>query len=1299
MTVPLPSTPPPPRDFLTEYSLGRHLGKGAFGEVLECTHNATGRQFACKRIGKRLITSESDAAEVRKEVAILQQLTAAGPSRHGGIVQLVEALEDGVAVYLVMELCEGGDLFELIKSDHAAGMPEDMAREIFHQVALAVAYCHTRGVLHRDIKPENILFTGPNQPPPVADSGAEFGAEFGVESVAAECSQKDFGDSSAAEWRWRVRVADFGLALFLPHGHMGQGMAGSRFYTAPEMVRGRKYGKRADVWSMGVVLCAMLTGRVPFAGKDRADEEGLRRSILRGAINFSAPAWAPVSAGARDLVRRMLEVDPRRRLKAAEVLQHPWVLGLELPDLTAADAAADVVMSADPAGSEEKLVPVKAQAESNLAVAAKASCPVDSKEAGEEERERTMNAKQNEFQQQTEQQAEGSTQMVSSSAAPPPVAPPVFSPRAPPTAPRVASPIRSAAFPIRPASPDRPVGSPIPIRPIAQPPLGSAIERFNKPPNLPASNVSHSGCPSFNSPCPSQSSAFQSTPPSSASRSSPSRSSPPPLSSSLSPSLSNSTATSASTFTQMDAADMDECGMADGAGGFDVMAADGMAGDASLSIPLSLCLPPISVCRKKSRREEYEEAFVPGSPWFSPRPLPLTAGQLSHKQQQQQQQESVRKEYEEASLAFSPWFSPRPLPLVAAPFSHEKQQHEHRYHQQQQQQQQVHCPVGSSLSGDEFSNNSSMCGASSALSFQAASRCFMAFNPWGSLRIHTVPNTTTTTTTTTSGFSGGNGGTTHAPDSGIEALAEGFKKSHLQPLYNENQPPVNVGRESRRTCGLGSGSAALRQQAQITPRPHRMDVSGGGFARAAQPATERAAGNALRVISPSAAPSTQHPPLNSTPLQHNFITLDKKPFISLRCAYEHENSKTFSLASLVHQRTAESPRSDNSRSPAAVVAGDPRVLCRSVDPSSIRSFDTRRVACARLHSANPDAAAPPTPRIRSAFVPSASPTASYPLAHPLAHAHAQPHAQSLSHPHSHFCSHAYSRTRRRIDPHLISAPSADPTVPYPLTHPQPRPQFLSHSHSHAYSRTRRRIPPHSISELRPPSINGSGVVLRSGPLGFGSVHGSWSGSSSSSLSGGAASSAASTALGSGGLGFRFSHCSWASSSSSSSSLSGASGGGGFLGFSSPSKKFQEKRLIGYSPEQVFDVVAGVERYADFLPWCVGSHVLWRAPDGMEAELEIGFHMLREKYLSRVTYKRPLFVTARSADTGLFHHLDNHWEFAPGRLPGSCLLSFSVDFQFRSLLYTQFLDLFFDEVVSSLVNSFERRCKEIYGPSK
>eukprot|EP00475_Leptophrys_vorax_P023551 TRINITY_DN3220_c5_g1_i1.p1 TRINITY_DN3220_c5_g1~~TRINITY_DN3220_c5_g1_i1.p1 ORF type:complete len:708 (+),score=-20.30 TRINITY_DN3220_c5_g1_i1:576-2699(+) len=338
MTIPLelrpaapaaPSPPPPsaaPVEFLTEYSLGQQLGKGAFGEVLACEHRPTGRTLACKRIDKRLITCDADAAEVRKEVAVLQQLTS-GPDWHPGIVRLVEAREDGAAVYLVMEMCGGGDLFDLIKGRHPTGLPEPVAREIFQQIAAAVAYCHARGVLHRDIKPENILFASPSPKPETDGAGGDNGPE--------------------AEWRGRVRLADFGLSLLLPPGQTGHGMAGSRFYTAPEMVRGRRYGKRADVWSLGVVLCAMLTGRVPFAGRDRADTEGLKRSIVRGAINFAAPAWEKVSEAARDLVRRMLDVDARRRLKAHEVLQHPW-LHPELCGAAAADvASADVAVLKD----------------------------------------------------------------------------------------------------------------------------------------------------------------------------------------------------------------------------------------------------------------------------------------------------------------------------------------------------------------------------------------------------------------------------------------------------------------------------------------------------------------------------------------------------------------------------------------------------------------------------------------------------------------------------------------------------------------------------------------------------------------------------------------------------------------------------------------------------------------------------------------------------------------------------------------------------------------------------------------
>ncbi|GJP82573.1 hypothetical protein CLOP_g12816 [Closterium sp. NIES-67] len=782
MTVPLPSTPPPPRDFLTEYSLGRHLGKGAFGEVLECTHKASGRQFACKRIDKRLIASESDAAEVRKEVAILQQLTAPGSARHGGIVQLVEALEDGAAVYLVMELCEGGDLFDLIKSEHAAGMPEEMAREIFRQVALAVAYCHARGVLHRDIKPENILFTARN---PRNEPGAEFAALEAPQGASAtnrvesnESPSEGSGDSSANAWRARVRVADFGLALFLPHGQTGHGMAGSRFYTAPEMVRGRRYGKRADVWSMGVVLCAMLTGRVPFAGKDRADAEGLRRSILRGAINFSAPAWAPVSAGARDLVRRMLEVDPRRRLKAAEVLQHPWVLGLDMPDLTAADADAAV------AGAASAAVATMEDAEE--------------KQLGAGERPRQQGPQ---GQQQADYQAQHGqvNDQVVPTTVRQPASPAIAPPLAPPTPPRVASPIRPAASP---------------VRPVAQPPLGSAIERFNKvwqqhdrpqqfqtrypfapaapapictapttplppssakppplppqqTPSLPVSTNPFSGCPSFTSPCPSQSIPHSSSSSSSSSsRSSPSRSSPPPLS----PSLSQSTGTSASTFNPMDSAAMGASGNGStgmngtggmGASGTSMDGMGGMGADASLSIPLDLCPPPIAVCRKKSRREEYEEA---------------------------------------SSAAFSPWFSPRPLPPIAAPFSHEKQQQKHQYNQQQQQQEAGHCPVGLSLSGDEA--NSSMCGASPALSFQAASRCFMALNPWGSPRVHNhdTPDNATTRASSDAFYSGNGAAGFHGFGGAVEI--EGFTKGPLQSLTNENQAPVYAPKETRRTCGL-----------------------------------------------------------------------------------------------------------------------------------------------------------------------------------------------------------------------------------------------------------------------------------------------------------------------------------------------------------------------------------------------------------------------------------------------------------------------------------------------------------------
>ncbi|OIT04165.1 PREDICTED: coenzyme Q-binding protein COQ10 homolog, mitochondrial [Nicotiana attenuata] len=147
-----------------------------------------------------------------------------------------------------------------------------------------------------------------------------------------------------------------------------------------------------------------------------------------------------------------------------------------------------------------------------------------------------------------------------------------------------------------------------------------------------------------------------------------------------------------------------------------------------------------------------------------------------------------------------------------------------------------------------------------------------------------------------------------------------------------------------------------------------------------------------------------------------------------------------------------------------------------------------------------------------------------------------------------------------------------------------------------------------------------------------------------------------------------------------------------------SKVHEERRVLGYSPEQLYAVVAAVDLYEDFLPWCQRSEILRRHPDGsFDAELEIGFKFLVESYVSHVELTKPKYIKTTATDTGLFDHLINIWEFNPGPIPGSCNLHFLVDFKFQSPLYRQVANMFFKEVVSRLVGSFHDRCRIIYGP--
>uniref|UniRef100_A0A1J3I9R0 Coenzyme Q-binding protein COQ10-like protein, mitochondrial n=1 Tax=Noccaea caerulescens TaxID=107243 RepID=A0A1J3I9R0_NOCCA len=156
---------------------------------------------------------------------------------------------------------------------------------------------------------------------------------------------------------------------------------------------------------------------------------------------------------------------------------------------------------------------------------------------------------------------------------------------------------------------------------------------------------------------------------------------------------------------------------------------------------------------------------------------------------------------------------------------------------------------------------------------------------------------------------------------------------------------------------------------------------------------------------------------------------------------------------------------------------------------------------------------------------------------------------------------------------------------------------------------------------------------------------------------------------------------------------GEEGGGGEL-----SKIYEERRVLGYSPEQLFNVVAAVDLYHGFVPWCQRSEVLKEYPDGsFDAELEIGFKFLVESYISHVEFERPKWIKTTSRDTGLFDHLINLWQFKPGPIPGTCDLHFHVDFKFNSPLYRQVASMFLKEVATRLVGAFSDRCRLVYGP--
>lgn len=142
--------------------------------------------------------------------------------------------------------------------------------------------------------------------------------------------------------------------------------------------------------------------------------------------------------------------------------------------------------------------------------------------------------------------------------------------------------------------------------------------------------------------------------------------------------------------------------------------------------------------------------------------------------------------------------------------------------------------------------------------------------------------------------------------------------------------------------------------------------------------------------------------------------------------------------------------------------------------------------------------------------------------------------------------------------------------------------------------------------------------------------------------------------------------------------------------------FADERLVGFSPEQLFDVVADVDHYASFVPFCSGSRVLRREGQAFDAELAIEFFKVTERYTSRVTLDRPRHVHARAISSKLFSHLSSDWRFKPGPSAQTCLLQFRIEFKVISPLYAPIIDHVLPEVTSQQVAAFNERCTALYG---
>ncbi|OMJ94229.1 hypothetical protein SteCoe_2717 [Stentor coeruleus] len=255
-----------------DYVIENLIAEGPHGTVHESYHVKTLRKVAIKTISLKHSCSNS----LLREANILQELD------HPNIIKVIDAYTDEKNLYIVTELCKGGELFKRILKE--GSISENQAAEYMQQIVSAISYLHKHSIVHRDLRAENLIFK--------------------TEELDSYLKLIDFGVSK--HFNQKVKASD---------------RFGSIYYIAPEAVHG-SINEKCDVWSMGIILHLLLSGTVPFNG---INEEEININIKNSKLNLQSKHWNKISSEAKDLLVKMLKKNPSERLTVEEIFRHPWI--------------------------------------------------------------------------------------------------------------------------------------------------------------------------------------------------------------------------------------------------------------------------------------------------------------------------------------------------------------------------------------------------------------------------------------------------------------------------------------------------------------------------------------------------------------------------------------------------------------------------------------------------------------------------------------------------------------------------------------------------------------------------------------------------------------------------------------------------------------------------------------------------------------------------------------------------------------------------------------------------------------